>query len=178
MEIPWETIVGAAGSSAVVVVLGVIFAQKVIEKVVDTSAKGVEAALARAEETHKKQLELAGGIDLDLRKQRMEAYEKIWKKTRLLPKWPRPADVSHEQLHKLGEDLRDWYYDGGGMFLSTKAREAFGLLQDSIQAASEGKKTGSLSPTEYETVRLKCSEFRTEITNDLLSRRAAPLPRA
>src|SRR5271165_1669090 len=110
MSLPWETIFGAAGGSAAVTVLGVLFVQRILEKLVDTTANSFESALSRAEETHKKQLELAGGIDLDLRERRKNVYADIWGKMKLLPKWPRAAAVRYEDLAKLGETFRDWYF--------------------------------------------------------------------
>jgi hypothetical protein len=173
MELPWETILGAASGSAIVTVLGVIFAQKVLEGIVETTAKSFESALTKAEETHKKQLELAGDIDLDLRERRKNAYGEIWGKMKLLPKWPRAVGVRYEDLSKLRETFRDWYFDGGGMYLSTHARDAFGQVQDAIEEVVGEKKSGPIKPEEYEAVRAKCSAFRTAITDDLLSRRAA-----
>ena len=179
MELPWGSIVGAAGGSAVVTVLGVIFAQRILEGLVDAGTKRIESTLTKAEETHKKMLELAGGIDLDLREKRKNAYLVIWGKMRLLPKWPRASGITYDDLRKLSEEFREWYFDGGGMYLSTGAMDAYKAVQDTIAGVVGGNKRGPIKPEEYDAVydavRDKCSAFRTALTNDLLSRRSALL---
>jgi hypothetical protein len=179
MAISSETVLGAAGVSGIVAGLGFVFAKRALEKVVDTAYKSFESILAKAEETHKKQLELAGNIDLDLREKRLVAYTEIWKQMRLLPKWPSAAEVRYEDLRELSRGFTKWYFDGGGMFMSSEARDAYGRLQDEIVDVLDTEKKesapGSGIGGKYEAVREKCSQFRTAITNDLLSRRAAPL---
>lgn len=177
MEVSAESLLGAAGVSGVVACLGFFVAKSALDKVVDTAGKSLELILAKAEETHKKQLELAGSIDLDLRQRRLTAYAEIWGKMRLLPKWPSPAEVTYKDLRELSSEFTKWYFDGGGMFMSSEAREAYGRVQDEIKdVLDEGKKDTGLSiGKRYEAVREMCSQFRTAITDDLLSRRAAPL---
>lgn len=174
MNFPWDGLVGVVGGSAVFAAFGVPFAQKVVEKVVETTSKGFESAFVRAEEAHRKQLEIAGSIDLDLRQRRITVYQEMWGRTSLLPKWPRATNVTYEKLTALSEALRDWYFNSGGMYLSTKGRDAYGHLQDAILAVCK-EKSGPLDPTHYEVVRDKCSALRTQLTDDILSRRAAPL---
>ena len=176
MENLTETLLGAAGVSGAVACLGFFFAKTALERVVDGAGKSLELVLAKAEETHKKQLELAGSIDLDLRQRRLSAYSEVWGKMRLLPKWPSAAEVTYKDLRELSSEFTKWYFDGGGMFMSSEAREAYGRLQDEIKKVLDTDEIdpGSGIGGEYEAVREKCSQFRSAITDDLLSRRAAP----
>src|SRR4051794_8281989 len=118
-------------------------------------------------------LERRTKIDESLRDKRIDLYQKLWAKTKLLPKWPRSSDVTYEQLFGLSEELRDWYFDEGGIYLSAKARAVYGDLQDAIGAVLQGHKSGPVSDLDYASVRAKCSALRTELTTDLLSRRRA-----
>jgi len=112
-------------------------------------------------------------IDESLRSDRIREYKVLWKKTGLLPKWPRSVNVTYEKLTDLTNELQDWYFDKGGMFLSVQARKAYGDLQEEINRVVTVKSTGQVSKEHYEQVMTRCSALRTELTNDLLSRRRA-----
>ena len=113
-------------------------------------------------------------VDESLRETRIPVYKELWIKTGLLPKWLRSGDVSYENLAQFSADMRDWYFNQGGMFLSRKARAAYGDLQDTIHSVLSKGEKGRLSEHYYHEVRNMCSKLRTELTNELLSRRGAP----
>ena len=77
--------------------------------------------------------ELQIGYYADLLKQRMEYYLVLWREMRPLPKYPRLEPLSYEKLEQLAGKLRDWYFDGGGMFVSSKARERYFDLMDGLR---------------------------------------------
>ncbi len=112
-------------------------------------------------------------VDEGLRATRLALYRVLWKKTELLPKWPRRTDVTYEKLHDLSEELRDWYFGDGGIFLSRAARKSYGKLQDTIGKVLEPAPKGKIEGPDYDKVRLGCSDLRSELTGDLLSRRGA-----
>jgi hypothetical protein len=117
-----------------------------------------------------------GEIDLDLRKRRIEVYESLWKSTALLPKWPRAESVTYADLAALSQQLREWYYGSGGMYLSKTSRdEGYGPLQGAITSVLGEGKIGVLSPADYEAVRKKCSALRTMLTEDIETRRESPV---
>jgi hypothetical protein len=123
-------------------------------------------------------IDVRAKVDESLRAKRTPVYEDLWKKTALLPKWSRREDVTYEHLDQFSSELRDWYFNQGGVFLSKRASKAYGNLQDTIHyVLCKGKKGILLkdnSNDDYEKVRVMCSKLRTELTNDLLSRRGAP----
>ncbi len=112
-------------------------------------------------------------VDEGLRATRLALYKVLWKKTELLPQWPRRTDVTYEKLHDLSEELRDWYFGDGGIFLSRAARKSYGKLQDAIGKVLEPQPKGKIEGPDYDKVRLRCSDLRTQLTEDLLSRRGA-----
>jgi hypothetical protein len=130
--------------------------------------------LARTEELHRTLLATATTIDSDLRAHRIEVYSELWKKTGLLPQGPRNQQLTYAQLRQFTTDLRDWYFDRGGMYLSRRAREAYGNVWEAPGAVLVESKDGSVSGPDHDAVRTKCSDLRSELTNDLLSRREAP----
>ena len=50
-------------------------------------------------------------VDESLRSARLEVYKVLWKKTELLPRWPKADDVTYQKLHDLCADLRHWYFN-------------------------------------------------------------------
>ncbi len=160
VEIPWDILLGAAGGATIPIFFMVIFADKIIDHVF---------------ERYRKQLELSADIDIHLREQRITVYTELWKKTELLPKWPRSHDVTYEKLDDFSKGLRDWYFQVGGMYLSEDARDSYIDLQETITDNLKAKRSGNIIDDEYDRIRDKCSALRTELTNDILSRRAAPI---
>ena len=84
----------------------------------------------------------------------------------------------NEALEDFSEELRNWYFlDGGGMYLSRKAHEkGYIPLQEAITAAlnRKGELTEEpVTPKEYDEIRELCSNLRTHLTEDILSRKLA-----
>ncbi|HXH14462.1 MAG TPA: hypothetical protein VNP04_32445 [Alphaproteobacteria bacterium] len=172
---PWEAILGgASGGIAVAMVVAVLFLKSLTEKLVDAAQKRFESALKRAEDLHKSALAMATTVDTDLRARRITAYSELWKKTCALPQWPRNRELTYQDLRSLTDDFRKWYFETGGMYLSTKAREAYGEVQESLASVLEKARDGRVIDSDYDAIRGKCSMLRAELTRDLLSRREAP----
>ena len=172
---PWGPILGGVtGGAAIAIVLAVLFAKLTAEKIAQAAERRFESALNRAEELHRVLLATATTIDSDLRAHRIEVYAELWKKTGLLPQWPRNQQLTYPQLRQFTTDLRDWYFERGGMYLSRSARGAYGKVQEALGSVLAESKDGTVSTPDYEAVRTQCSNLRNELTDDLLSRREAP----
>jgi hypothetical protein len=172
---PWTEILGGAtGGLAVLIVFALFLGKVITEKMADTATKLVDGRLKRAEELHKSSLAFASVVDTDLRTRRIPVYAELWQKTGLLPMWPWNTELEYEALHQLTRDFRSWYFEQGGMYLSTSARNAYFEVQKCINAILEKGKAGRISHDDYMAVRDKCSALRTELAEDLLSRREAP----
>jgi hypothetical protein len=119
-------------------------------------------------------------IDESLRDARLPAYKVLWQKTKLLPKWPRSSQVTYEKLAELSGELRDWFFDEGGIYMSWPTTRAYNALQETLTTVVEKHTSGSVldpvSIEDYDLVREKCSKLRIELTNDLMSRRRAFQP--
>jgi hypothetical protein len=127
-------------------------------------------------------------VDENLRNNRLETYEEMWRAMSLLPKWPRNPEVTRGSLHAFSEWLRDWYFGTeagtgaldserkpGGMFLSTSARKRYTFVQEAIvKVVGSQKDDEPISDTDYQVVMTACSHLRSAMTEDLLSRRGAP----
>lgn len=146
----------------------------------------LEATLKRGEETYRAALEFGSAVDVDLRQTRTTAYKELWKLTSVLPRWPRNDKLTYADLKDFSIAMRTWYFDGGGLFLSERSMKSYNELQEKLsdvlgdmdegrlQQIVQGAGSRDLS-CHYDIVRLKCSKLRTSLTNDVLSRRAAPI---
>jgi len=109
---------------------------------------------------------------------RMRLYKHLWKKTGSLPRRPKNSSTTYGEIAQLGVELRDWYYDEGGMYLSGGSRRAYSELQDTIEDRKRpGEQSAPLSDSDYEAVRFKGSKLRSALTLDLLSRSRPPTGR-
>jgi hypothetical protein len=104
--------------------------------------------------------ELEGEYDKDLRGKRRDAYAALWKILQPLAKYSPPAPVTPELLKQLSADLRQWYFEVGGLYMSANARDAYFALQDELQLAS---------PSAENAIRAG-SRLRTATTRDVGSR--------
>ncbi|MEJ8849768.1 hypothetical protein [Variovorax rhizosphaerae] len=170
----WNELFLALGGVAGVAAGLTLFAKLVAEKSADAALRRFEHTLKLAEENHRVALTLASTVDTELRTQRRAAYILLWSLTGKLPQWPRNDELQYSDLRKLSGDLRDWYFQTGGIYLSESARKVYGTAQERIHAVLAEGRTGPVGKAHYETLRKACSALRTELTEDLLSRRESP----
>lgn len=104
---------------------------------------------------------------------RVTSYQELWKRLEVLAKYARPAPVTPHRLRKLSEDLRKWYFEVGGLFLTDNSRDAYFALQDAIvdQLAKSNRDDHELSNNEFEAIREIGSNLRTNLSADLRSRK-------
>jgi hypothetical protein len=102
-----------------------------------------------------------------VRSQRVATYPAVWKRTNVVSRWPR-TDAGREQLLRLHEDLRQWYYGGGGLYLSTRARKRYEHLQLVLEAVLSGDDANAAEF--YQPAMEAASYFRTGLTDDLETR--------
>jgi len=108
-----------------------------------------------------------------LMKDRWEQYQRLWTISGELPKWPRREGLTLEHIDDISSRLRQWYFGKGGMMLSKSARERYEPVQEALMAVYEKveNKEIPLEEADYENIRKKFSDLRSELTNDLMSRK-------
>ena len=112
-------------------------------------------------------------LDQALRDERIRLYQLLWQTTGTLPLWPR-APISYGDLGLMSRELRDWYFDEGGIYLSQQSRARYGELQErvsSVLATQRARPADPVDADDYEDVRSRCSALRSSLTKDLSSRR-------
>jgi hypothetical protein len=104
---------------------------------------------------------------------RKEKYQILWSILKSMPKWPTRKDFTFKQLRDMSEDMKNWYFDHGGMVLTSDAVIAYRKLQERMAEFYDQEKDTSkiMSPTDYMVITDLCSKLRTALTRDLLSRK-------
>src|SRR5215210_2314651 len=69
--------------------------------------------------------ELRHKYDESLRDLRIEAYEKLWAALEPLSKYGRAHAVSRDRADTLRSTLVTWYFETGGLVLSTRTRGVY-----------------------------------------------------
>jgi len=64
--------------------------------------------------------ELEAEYDKDLRKLRIEVFKPLWRLLQPLAFYGPPGPVTYRKAEELSRDLRQWYYEVGGLFLSSR----------------------------------------------------------
>jgi hypothetical protein len=165
-----RTVVLSAGGAATVVAglagwLGKVWSDRILQ-----DHKSLADRLLQGQK-------LTGDIDSDLRKRRIDAYAPLWKATGLLPQWPRATGVTYDDAQALSRQLRTWYYEVGGIYLSFSTHHgAYSPLQDALKELGKAGKSGVLTDADYDALRKLCSRLRTSLANDIESRREGPIP--
>ena len=189
MSAPWEALVTIAGGSALSALL-ILIAGYAVKRFFDGQIKRSEdlhatmlgqnldthrALLGFAADERRNVLAQASAFDTDLRERRIPVYTELWRLTRLLPQWPRATGLTGHHFRSFSENLRKWYFSGGGMYLSSESVKAYKRLQNQLAHFLERRTLSEpISGQEYDRFRKYCSALRTELTKDIVSRRAPP----
>src|SRR5215208_2073776 len=92
-----------------------------------THDKDVEIAQLRV------RLDLEIEYDKDLRTRRIEYYIELWSYLLPLARYPEAGPLSYDNVQQLSMALRDWYFKGGGLFMSRETRDKYFNLQDGLK---------------------------------------------
>lgn len=112
-------------------------------------------------------------VSEEMREARLTKYPPLWAKTSMFSRWPR-TDATYAHLDSFHRDLRGWFYDVGGLYLSLNSRVRYGELQDIVAAhlRHRPRELGEQIPAAvYDDLMEACSAVRTALTEDLESRR-------
>jgi hypothetical protein len=118
--------------------------------------------------------DLEADFDKEIRKERIQEYPKLWRLLELLAKYDRPDPVTPAHLADLSVAMRKWFFDGGGIYLSDRARESYFALKRQLQkVAHSSRQQSDQAIDEQEAGKLvqAASLLRAHLTRDLGTRR-------
>ena len=124
---------------------------------------------------------LALQYDTELRRERLAVYADLWSRLEVLNKYGRSSSrLSRVDTEKLVADLKRWYFQVGGIYLSEPTRNDYFALQDALQhalatARAERGELESAGDEAFEFVRLRASRLRTSLTRDVGTRKVLKL---
>ena len=75
--------------------------------------------------------------DQDLRERRIDYYIELWSSTMPLARYSEPGPLPYNRVGPLATSLRDWYFKGGGLFMSERTRNVYFDLQDALRIVEQ-----------------------------------------
>jgi hypothetical protein len=78
-----------------------------------------------------------GALDQAVHEKRIESYADVVNATaKLALYFPPVKSVGPDDCRVMGEEMRAWYFEGGGLLMSTRARDAYFVLARALTRAS------------------------------------------
>lgn len=81
----------------------------------------------------KVRLDLTAEYDKKLRSERLDAYKALFKSLKPLARYTPEVPLTYKIVKDTSERLRDWYFDIGGIYLSSESRRPYFDLKNSMQ---------------------------------------------
>lgn len=110
--------------------------------------------------------------DKDLRQKRIQEYLNLWKLLQPLAFYSPPGPVTYCTIIELSREMRQWYYEKGGIYLSSLSRDSYFALQKKIQEdLTNPHNQNDLLPDQIrEEIKKLASSLRTSMSNDVGTR--------
>ena len=88
----------------------------------------------------KVRLDLTAEYDRKLRSERLDAYRDLFKRLKPLARYSPESPLTYQIIRSTSEDLRDWYFDIGGIYLSKESRTPYFDLKTMMQNIIDNEK--------------------------------------
>lgn len=111
----------------------------------------------------KVRLDLTAEYDRKLRSERLDAYRDLFKRLKPLARYSAEKPLTYKVIRDTSEDLRDWYFDVGGIYLSKASRTPYFHLKCLMQNVIDKDKFKEIDPKNDELVK----EFKS-LTDEVL----------
>lgn len=85
--------------------------------------------------------DLQAKYDIELRDRRICHFTKLWASLEPLAKYSPSAQITYDTIQNLSENLRKWYFNEGGLYLTEASRKTyFGLQKEFVKTLRQGIK--------------------------------------
>jgi hypothetical protein len=136
--------------------------------VVITAGIGVvTGAIATA---YKSRKDLEVQYDIKLREERIAAYKELWKELDRLAYYSPPHALTCGVAKELAKALRTWYFEVGGLLMSTNTREPYFDLQRALKQITESGGEDHEEIADAAALKQLGSRLRTSTTDDVATR--------
>jgi hypothetical protein len=127
-------------------------------------------------------LDLTVEYDKEVRKKRLELYEKLWKLLKHLARFSREQNLTYAIIKQTSEDMRDWYFDEfGGIYLSKQSRKPYfdlkEFMQDIIDDENLRDNKTDLSQAQLNNLLDLGKQLRDSLSDDIETRKESFLKR-
>lgn len=114
-------------------------------------------------------LDLTIELDKDLRNERMTAYKELWPELKQIAKYAADEPLSYQIIKDTSVKMRDWYFRGGGIYLSAQSRGPYFDLKKEMQKIIDKKE--SLDDNAILRVHDYATALRASLSDDVGTRR-------
>jgi hypothetical protein len=120
-------------------------------------------------------LELRADYDKHLHQKRLDLYAKLWPKTRPLARFAPRVVLTHRRLLETSDEMRDWYFGEGGIYLSRRSRKPYFRLKKKLQDAIEDERVkanpdAEIDPEMTAKILKAATRLRTSLADDIGAR--------
>jgi hypothetical protein len=111
--------------------------------------------------------EIENARQKELRAERASRYVTLYRITRSMPRyWPQ--NPPRKRLTDLVEEMSDWYFAGGGLYLGERSRQRYFDVLDALpEIAAAGSPASTLTDSEVKRIALLGHELRGQLAFDL-----------
>ena len=124
----------------------------------------------------KVRLDLTVEYDKELHNERLRVYKLLWPKLKPIARYSRENPITYQVIKDTSEQMRDWYYDTGGIYLSAKSRGPYFSLKEMMQKMIDEIEDKNLDFNKKVKERLEpmmdaARKLRASLSSDIGSRR-------
>jgi hypothetical protein len=121
-------------------------------------------------------LDLTVEYDKDLRTSRLQTYKDLWRRLKPLARYTAERPLSYRIAKDTSEDMRNWYFDVGGIYLSRESRGPYFAVKKALQQIIDDRDLAQrpddgVDPQVAKRVYRKGTALREELSNDIGTRR-------
>lgn len=136
----------------------------------------ISSALTYFGTRSKIRLDMTVEYDKALHQKRLDLYKELWPKTKPLAEFAAEAPLSYNVIQQVTEQMRDWYFQEGGIYLSRRSRKPYFRLKRLMQAVLDDKKLQQKPNEKLDdplTLKIQAAAgtLRTSLSDDIRARR-------
>jgi len=131
----------------------------------------VSSALTYFATRSKIRLEMTVDYDRALHDMRLKLYKQLWPMTKPLARYTRESPLTYDVVRKVSEEMRDWYFGEGGIYLSKDSRTPYFALKRLMENVLIQDSTRKIDEELCDNILGAANQLRTSLADDIGTRR-------